>query len=101
MDYALVITALALSVIGLVMAYSASYYYSISKFNSPNTLLLQNLLWYVLGWAVLILLSRIDYHVFRRLSLMALFVGFVLLFLVLFLRGTPLTRTINNATRWL
>lgn len=101
MDYALVISALALSLIGIVMAYSASYYYSISKFNNPNTLLLQNLLWYLLGWIVLIVLSRIDYHIFRRLSLMAIAIGFVLLIMVLVLRGTPLTLTINNATRWL
>lgn len=101
MDHALVLTALILSLAGIVLAFSASYYYSISKFGSPYTLMIQNVSYVALGWLVLLLLSRIDYHVLRRFALPALAVGLVLLVAVLVLRGTPFTRTLNNATRWL
>lgn len=100
MDYALVITTLVLSLFGIVMAFSASYYYSISKFDSPYRLLMSNIMWFVLGWIVLLFLSRIDYHFLRNFSLLGMEVGFALLVLLLVLRNTPLTSTINNATRW-
>jgi len=101
MDYALVLTALILSLFGIVMAYSASYYYSISKTGNPNSLMLSNIFYYVAGWIILLVLSRIDYHMLRNFALPAIIVGFILLVMLLALRGTPLTKTLNNATRWL
>ena len=100
MDYPLVMTSLLLSLFGIVMAFSASYYYSISKFGSPYHLLISNLMWFGLGWFALFLFSRIDYHFLRRFSVLAIWIGMALLVLVLLLRDTPLTSTINNATRW-
>jgi len=101
MDYTLVATSFILSLFGIVMAFSASYYYSLSKTGSPYTLMMQNILWYGLGWFILLILTRLDYHMFRRLALPAIGLGFALLLAVVVLRGTPFTRTINNATRWL
>lgn len=100
MDYPLVMVTLLLSLFGIVMAYSASYYYSISQFGNPNHLLISNLMWYALGWAALIILSRVDYHLLRRLSLIGIGIGLLLLVMLLILRGTPLTKTLNGATRW-
>jgi len=101
MDFALVLVTLVLSLFGIVMAFSASYYYSISKFGSPYTLLRSNIINYVLGWFILLVFSRIDYHVLKKLALPAIVIGLGLLVAVLALRGTPFTLTINNATRWL
>ncbi len=100
MDFPLVITTLLLSLFGIVMAFSASYYYSISKTGSPYSMLFSNIMWFVLGWGVLLFLSRIDYHFLRRFSLLGMEIGFGLLILLLLLRNTGLTSTINNATRW-
>ncbi len=101
MDYALTLSTFVLSLAGIVLAFSASYYYSISKFGSPYYLMMQNILYVALGWAALFLLSRIDYHLLKILAKPAIIAGFVLLVMLLILRGTQFTRTINNATRWL
>ena len=101
MDYALVVTTLVLSLFGIVMAFSASYYYSISKYGNPYKLMSTNILWFILGWFALLFLATFDYHLLRRFALLGMVVGFVLLVMVLALRNTPLTQTINNATRWI
>ena len=74
---------LALSLFGVVMVFSASYYTSLSKFGN--------------GWVAFIFFAKLDYHFLKLLAWPALGVGIVLLALLF----TPLGVTLNNATRWL
>ncbi len=99
-DYPLVIVSLILSLFGIVVAFSASYYYSISNFGSATSMLISNIMWFVLGWIALLILSRIDYHWLRHLAGVAIIVGILLLILLLALRNTAFTKTLNGATRW-
>lgn len=101
MDYPLVITALILSLSGIVLAFSASYYYSISQFGNPYHLLIDNITWYLISWGVMIFLANFDYHALRHFAVLAIGVGIALLLMLIVFRGTPLVKTINNASRWL
>ena len=88
---------LGLSLFGIVMVFSASYYTSLSKYGTAYEYLKQDAVWMFVGWIAFLIFSRIDYHLLKILAWPALIGGIVLLGLIF----TPLGVTINNATRWL
>ena len=96
-DFLVLALTLLLSLFGLLMVFSASYYFAISKTGNPYTYLINDFMWKALGWTVFVFLANFDYHRISKYSLIVLIVGFVLLGLIF----TPLGLTINNATRWL
>ena len=96
-DFLILALTLLLTLFGLVMVFSASYYYAISKTGNPYTFLINDMMWKLLGWVVFAFLTHFDYHRIAKYSFIVLAVGFVLLGLIF----TPLGKTINNATRWL
>ncbi|MBR5756191.1 MAG: FtsW/RodA/SpoVE family cell cycle protein [Firmicutes bacterium] len=98
-DYYLVLVTFILSLGGIVLAFSASYYTSMSKYGTPYRFLEHNLVWYALGWFLLLVFARIDYHVLKHFAIPAIVIGLGLL--VLLLLPLPICITINNATRWL
>jgi cell division protein FtsW len=93
----IVLATLALSLFGLVMVFSASYYSALSKTGSPYTYLRSDFMFIVLGWILFIFCANVDFHFWKALAWPALGVGIVLLLLIF----TPLAITLNNATRWL
>jgi len=96
-DYWMIIATVILSLFGLIMVFSASYYTGLSKYGDATYYLKSDLLWVGLGWIAFIICSYIDYHVWKWMAIPAIFVGMILLLLIF----TPLGITINNATRWL
>ena len=96
-DFLILALTLLLTLFGLVMVFSASYYYAISKTGNPYTFLINDMMWKLLGWVVFVFLTHFDYHRIAKYSFIVLAAGFVLLGLIF----TPLGKTINNATRWL
>ena len=87
----------ALSLFGIVMVFSASYYTSLSKFGYAYEYLKQDAIWMGAGWLFFIAFSVIDYHYLKILAWPALIVGLILLGLLF----TPMGVTLNGATRWL
>lgn len=91
-----------LTVIGLIMLLSASYAYG---YYDPKNISGGDPFYYafsqgkfaLLGFAVMFVISKIDYQNYRWMSIFALAGAFVLLFLVI----TPFGVTVNGATRWL
>lgn len=96
-DFLIILLSLGLSLFGLVMVFSASYYSAISKTGSPYTYLQNDLMFVILGWIIFVFCSNIDYHFWKAVAWPALIGGIVLLLLIF----TPLAITLNNATRWL
>lgn len=96
-DFLFLILTLGLVIFGIVMVFSASYYSSINASGSPYRYLIREVIFAVSGFALMILCTVIDYHVWRKWSLVLLLVTFVLLGLVL----TPLGTEVNGAKRWL
>ncbi len=96
-DFLIVVLVLALTLFGLVMVFSSSYYYSMSKTGNPYKFLRDTAMWSGMGWVVFIICANVDYRYFKLAGWPAIVVGFLLLGLIF----TPLGKTINNATRWL
>ena len=87
-DFGVVVLVTALVIFGVVMVFSASYYKSInlSDNHSPYMFLKKQGIYAVIGFIIMWLASRIDYHIWGKLSKPIFAVGLLLLFLVL----TPL-----------
>ena len=97
-DYALIIITLALLCVGLVMVYSASLVASYAQHGNQDYFFLRQLMWCGLGVAVMVMIARVPYRAWRKLSALGLVVSVVLLVAVLLpgLGGSAL-----GATRWI
>jgi cell division protein FtsW len=83
MDIPLVLTVVALAVFGLIMLYSASFDFSFNEYGSSTYMFVRQLKWLGLGIVVAFVLSRFDYHHWRRVVLLVMLMTIVLLLIVL------------------
>lgn len=94
-DIFLVLIVSTLLIFGLLMVYSASTDYSMTVLGqAPTFMFTRQLVFMGLGIAVAILLTFIDYHLYKKLAIPAILGTIVLLFLVL-----AVSEVINNAAR--
>lgn len=101
-DYIMLIATLILTLFGLVMVFSASYYSGLSRKNDAFYYLKSDIMWVALGWVIFIVLATVDYHKWIKIfALPMLIAGFILLALIYSPESWGLTQTINNATRWI
>lgn len=96
-DFPLFIITLSLVLFGVVMVFSASYYYAMNQMGSPYYYLIRDSIWAIVGYVAMHVVSTIDYHKLQKLAPLVLIVSIILLCAVF----TPLGKTLNNATRWL
>lgn len=96
-DRWIVILTAILLIFGVLMVFSASYYAELSKGNSPYAFLLKNSIMVTLGLMAMILVSFVDYRIYRKYYFI-IGLGALLLLLLLF---TPLGVERNNAVRWI
>lgn len=90
-------TTMILVFIGIVMVFSASYIQSSFKHHDAYFFLKRNVIYAVLGFAGMIITSRIDYKFWKKNATTIGIIALVLLLLVL----TPLGVKVNGARRWL
>lgn len=94
-DIFLVLIVSTLLIFGLLMVYSASTDYSMTVLGqAPTFMFTRQLVFMGLGITVAILLTFIDYHLYKKLAIPAILGTIVLLFLVL-----AVSEVINNAAR--
>lgn len=98
MDHVLLCVTITLTLIGLVMVFSASAVLADNRFHDSWYYLKRQLVWLVFGLALLHVMSRIDYVWWKRLALPLLGLITVLLVIVL-LPSIGAMR--NGARRWL
>ncbi|MDY6038797.1 MAG: putative peptidoglycan glycosyltransferase FtsW [Eubacterium sp.] len=96
-DSALVILVTILTMFGVVMVFSASYYSAINSTGSPFSFLWKQGFFAVSGFIIMMVMSLFDYHKLRRFAVPIAIIEIVLLLLIF----TPLGVTINNARRWI
>ncbi len=96
-DKWLFFVTLLLIVVGLAMVFSASAIVAQERYHSPYTFVGKQAIWAVLGVAFLIVLSRIDYSLYKspRFIYPALGITTFLLVLVFFMPGS------HNTHRWI
>lgn len=98
-DYSLLTIVIFLVCFGLVMLYSTSSYSAQIDFkgNSMYYVVRQGI-FSIVGFALMLWVSKWDYHIFSKLAWLAYWGAFGLMALV---RFTPLGVEINHARRWL
>jgi cell division protein FtsW len=94
LDLPILLTVAILVIFGLLILYSASYDYSLIWAGDPYALISRQVLWLVLGIAVLVFFAFFDYHKFKIFAFPALLGTMALLALVL-----ALNEVTNNAVR--
>ena len=85
-DAPLLMTIVTLIVFGLIMMYSASWDYSRTYYDSPTYMFQRQLMWLGIGLIIAYLLSRLDYHYWRKLIVPAMGLTILLLITVLLLQ---------------
>ncbi len=98
-DFILLSVTIGLAMYGLIMVFSASYYFSISENGTPFYYLIRDGIWVILGLVLMCVGMLIDYRVWNNKVLILGFLGFCFLLLVLVL--TPVGSSANDATRWI
>lgn len=97
-DFWLMLIVLILVIFGLIMVFSASYYYSISQDGTAYSYLMRHGAWVVLGIVAMIGGAAIDYRIYKRFAIPIIIISVILLLLVAY---TPLGYTVNGSTRWI
>jgi len=78
-DLILIAVVIALVIFGLLMLYSASTDFSLQVYGSSMYMFDKQLIWLAIGTGLAILLSRIDYHIWRRFAVVLMGVTVLLL----------------------
>jgi cell division protein FtsW len=95
-DYAILVTTLALVVIGLIFVYSSSFAIALQEYNDVNYFLLRQLGAALIGLVAMFTLMRIDYRKLRLVSPLLMLLAVLSLVAVLAM-GTE----VNGARRWI
>ncbi len=95
-DRPLFVATLLLVCTSVVMVYSASAVVAMDRFQQPNLFLTKQALWAALGLAVLAIVSRIDYRLYKDDRVVWAVIGAVGLMLALVLFSAP----VNGTRRW-
>jgi len=82
-DYLLIITVVALLIVGLMMVYSATFALGYQLHGQPTYFFIRQLLWMGLGLMAMIISARIEYHTWRKWSILIMAGALLLLGLVL------------------
>lgn len=96
--WVLMALVLFLSLFGVLMVYSASFYYAKRHYNNEFFFLTKQIIGFVLGFGAMILLSSLNYNKLKPFGLIALIVGYILLALV-FVPGLGVEN--YGARRWI
>ena len=95
-DYTLLITVLLLLSLGLIMVLSASSPTALSEGKSSYAYFIKQAGFALVGIALMIVLSKIDYRIYKKFYLIAYFVALALLVAVL-----VIGKEANGAKRWI
>lgn len=96
-DFWLLVFVLILTVFGIVMVFSASYYSAINASGNPYSYLLKQLFFAFTGGILMFIFALIDYHKYDGLAKWMMLLGILLLLVVL----TPAGTEIQGAKRWI
>lgn len=94
----LIFSTLFLVLFGVLMVYSASFYYAKKTYNNPYFFLTKQVVGLIVGSIAMFWLSKVNYNHLQKIKWIALVVGYILLLLV-FVPGIGVTN--YGATRWI
>lgn len=97
-SYPMLLVILVLLCLGLITLASASSYSALNDWSDSLYYLKRQLLFAVFGIIAMLIVSRIDYHIYRKLAYLGFAIGVLLMFAV-FIPGVG--KSINGALRWI
>ena len=97
-DYSLLFTIIFLYVFGLIMIYSSSSYNAQISGLKPSYYMQRQALIGLAGFFAMLVISKLDYHMFAKFTIPAVVVSYACMILVNF---TPLGIEVNGKKRWL
>lgn len=95
-DYTLLFLVIFLVGFGLVMLYSTSSYEGQLHFNDGAFYLKKQMFAYALGFAAMFVISKIDYHVWKKWAVLGYLAAFALCVFVIFKGSSS-----NGSSRWI
>lgn len=95
MNKKILIYTCILSLFGLLMIYSSSSIFSLYKYNNEYRYLILQGLFFIIGFIMMIVFSKIDYNIYKKYSNIFLFICIILLILVLI----PGIGSVRNGSR--
>lgn len=95
-DYSLFFIVLFLLAFGLIMLYSTSSYAAVSKYGDSAYYLKRQLIFTVLGLALMEIVSRVPYRLWHKVSTTVYILSVLLVLMII-----PFGYSANGATRWL
>src|SRR6187200_3346561 len=95
-DQTLFLATILLVGLSIVMVYSASAILALERYQQPYLFLTKQVMWVVLGLAVLAIAMRVDYRAYRNDAFVWALLGLVGATLVAVLFGSP----VNGTRRW-
>lgn len=69
-DYLLLVIVGTLLIIGLMMVYSASFSLGYTEYDQPTYFFVRQVVWTLLGAAVMTMMARIEHHAWQRISIL-------------------------------
>ena len=94
-DKILLIAVIIISLFGALMIYSSSYVWAEYKFNDPYKYLKSQAIFLIIGYIIMILISKFPYQNYKKLSNIIFIICFTMLILVLI----PGIGTVRNGSR--
>lgn len=82
-DYVLLLIVVALVLIGLIMVYSSTFALGYARAGQPTYYLVRQAVWAAMGLDIMLLLMRVEYHKWQRLSVIFMLLTLALLVYVL------------------
>lgn len=95
MNLVLFISVIAISIFGLIMVTSSSYIWAEYRFDDPYKFMKSQLLFFLIGSVIMVVVSKIDYHLYYKYANKIFIAVFILLILVLI----PGIGTVRNGSR--
>lgn len=95
-DYVLFLLTAALTVVGLIAVWSASFVISLARFGNPEHYIFNQLIWCAFGAALFIGAARTDYLTYKRHAVLLMLLTFGTLVAVLIIGNEA-----NGAKRWI
>lgn len=97
-DYSLLFIIIFLTVFGLIMIYSSSSYSAQIVYHDAFYFMKRQGIIALAGFAVMVVISKMDYHFFARFAIFSYILSYILMILVMF---SPLGIAVNGKKRWL
>ena len=94
-DKILLIAVIIISLFGVLMIYSSSYVWAEYKFNDPYKYLKSQLIFLIIGYIIMFIISNFNYKNYKKLSNIIFGICFLMLILVLI----PGIGTVRNGSR--